>query len=120
MKRFAPPALLLAAALAMPAAHAAEANDNLEALKRAATAGDTAAQYEMGVLYEFGFNMPDSLVPAFAWYSAAAEGGDERAAKRRDLLRAQLSPSQAEEAARLKAELLAKPAAAPPAEAPKP
>jgi TPR repeat protein len=118
MKRFAPLAILLAA-LVMPAAHA-EANDNLEALKRAATGGDTAAQYEMGVLYEFGFNMPDNLVPAFVWYSAAAEGGDERAAKRRDLLRGQLSPAQVEEAARMRAELVARPAAAPPAEPAKP
>jgi TPR repeat protein len=106
MKRSPFIALLLLALTAAFGARAEE-NGNLESLKRAATAGDVAAQYEVGVLYEFGFNMDNNLVPALAWYMVAADNGDDRAAKRRDLLSAQLNPAQVDEARKLKAELLA-------------
>jgi TPR repeat protein len=100
---------LLAVAIGLLLAGPARAADEpaLEALRAAAAKGDAAAQYEMGVLYEFGFNMPDNLPSALAWYMAAAEQGDARAIKRRDLLQAQLSAAQVEEARRRRTEFSA-------------
>jgi TPR repeat protein len=100
-----------------PLAQAVEDEGNLESLRKQAATGSVAAQYEMGVLYEFGFHMKDNLAHAHAWYSAAAEGGDERAAKRRDVVQGQMSPAQLDEARRLQGELGAK---KPAAEAPAP
>lgn len=112
---------LLAVLLTMtPLVQAVEDEGNLEALRRQAVAGDTAAQYEMGVLYEFGFHLADNLAHALAWYTVAADNGNERAARRRDLLDGQLSPAQREQARRLRGELGAAPKTAdtPPAATP--
>jgi TPR repeat protein len=110
---------LLAALLAIaPLAQAVEDEGSLESLRKEAAAGNVAAQYEMGVLYEFGYQMPDNLPHALAWYMVAAENGDERAAQRRDLVQGQMSPAQMEEARRLRAELGT--ARAPVTEAPAP
>lgn len=110
---------LLAVAIGLLLAAPARATDEaaLEALRSAAARGDVDAQYEMGVLYEFGFNMPDNLPSALAWYMAAAEQGDARAIKRRDLLQAQLSAAQVEDARRRRAAIAApaRPATPPPA-----
>jgi TPR repeat protein len=111
---------LLAVAIGLLVAGTARAADEsaLEALRSAAAQGDVAAQYEMGVLYEFGFNMPDNLPSALAWYMAAADQGDGRAIKRRDLLQGQLSAAQVEDARRRRAEFATAapvPRAAPPA-----
>lgn len=119
MKRL-PLAVLLSALLAAPLAARAEDGPDLEALKRQAAGGDIAAQYEMGVLYEFGFRMEGNLIPALAWYMIAADGGNERAVKRRNELQGKLSAAQVEEARKLRAGLLsAAPAAAEAAPAPK-
>lgn len=111
---------LLAAAIGLLLVAPVRAADEaaLEALRSAAAGGDVDAQYEMGVLYEFGFNLPDNLPWALAWYMAAAEQGDARAIKRRDLLQSQLSAAQVEDARRRRAELAApaRPATPPPAE----
>lgn len=100
---------LLAVAIGLLLTGPARAADEpaLEALRAAAAQGDVAAQYEMGVLYEFGFNMPDNLPSALAWYMAAADQGDGRAIKRRDLLQGQLSAAQVEDARRRRAEFAA-------------
>lgn len=112
---------LLAALLVLaPLALAVEDEGNLESLRKEATAGNVAAQYEMGVLYEFGFHMPDNLAHAHAWYTVAADNGDERAARRRDVVQGQMSPAQLEEARRLRAELGTPRAPAPAAPAPAP
>lgn len=96
---------------------AAEDSEQLKSLKRAAEAGDVSAQYEIGVLYEFGYRMKTHLIPALAWYMVAADNGDARAIKRRDALMAQLKPEQVEEARRIRAGLgAAKPAPSKPAE----
>lgn len=115
-------AALLALFVALPLVARAEDDSNLEALKKAAAAGNVAAQYEVGVLYEFGYRMPNNLVPALAWYMLAADNGDERAARRRDAVQAQLKPAEIEEARKLRAELLASPAKsdAPPTSEPAP
>ncbi len=96
---------------------AAEDPEQLKSLKQAAESGDVGAQYEVGVLYEFGFRMKTHLIPALAWYMVAADNGDARAIKRRDHLMSQLTPEQVEEAKRYRAGLsVKKPAAAKPAE----
>ncbi|OGI37394.1 MAG: hypothetical protein A2V91_04035 [Candidatus Muproteobacteria bacterium RBG_16_64_10] len=94
---------------------AAEDPEQLKSLKRAAESGDVSAQYEIGVLYEFGFRMKTHLIPALAWYMVSADNGDPRAIKRRDQLMSQLKPEQVDEAKRLRAGFGAKkPAAAKP------
>jgi hypothetical protein len=82
---------------------AVEDSDQLKSLKRAAESGDVGAQYELGVLYEFGFRMKTHLIPALAWYMVAADNGDARAIKRRDQLLSQLKPEQVDEAKKLRA-----------------
>lgn len=68
--------------------------DVLEAAQR----GDQEAQLEMGILYEFGFFMPEHTVPALAWYMLSAEQGNEKATKRRDLLMSRMSQSEVDQA----------------------
>jgi TPR repeat protein len=102
-----------------PLAQAVEDEGNLESLRKQAEAGSAAAQFEMGVLYEFGYQMQDNLAYALAWYMVAADNGDERAVTRRDLLQGQMKPADVEQARRLKGELgTRKPAAEAPAPAP--
>lgn len=100
---------LLAVAIGLLLAGPVRAVDEtaLQALRSAAAQGNVDAQYEMGVLYEFGFNMPDNLPSALAWYMAAADQGDARAIKRRDLLQGQLSAAEVEDARRRRAEFAA-------------
>ena len=82
----------------------------LEDIRHDAEKGRTTAQYELGILYEFGFKLPDNETEALAWYSIAAERGNAPAAQRRDLLKARLSAQQVEQAeARSKQLLLGMP-----------
>ncbi len=69
--------------------------DVLEAAQR----GDQEAQLEMGILYEFGFYMPDHTIPALAWYMLSAEqGNNQKAIKRRDLLMSRMNQSEIDQA----------------------
>lgn len=90
--------LLLALALAVPAWAAEDDSASLAALRAAAQQGRVDAQYELGILYEFGYNFADHLVAAYVWYTRAAEQGNAAAANRRDLLKSQLSPAELERA----------------------
>lgn len=94
--------------LVLPALAAEPETDGLEALRTAAGQGQVDAQYELGILYEFGYDFPDHKVAAYAWYSRAAAQGNPVAAKRRDLLQAELGPA---ELARAQALLQAPPVA---------
>jgi TPR repeat protein len=89
----------------------------LEDIRRDAERGDVAAQYELGILYEFGFNLADHDIEALAWYSIAADRGNAPAAQRRDLLKGRLTSAQQAQAEARRAELAARvpmaPAAAP-------
>lgn len=92
-------ALLLLALFAVSSTvPAADEAADLETLRAAAERGEVEAQYELGVLYEFGFNFPEHRPAAFAWYSRAAEQGNPLAAERRDLLKTQLSAAEIERA----------------------
>lgn len=94
--------LLLASALASPL----WAQERPEQVLQAAKAGDARAQLEMGILYEFGFYMPENNVPALAWYMLAAKQGDAKAATRRDLLMSRMTQSEIEQARRESESLL--------------
>lgn len=84
--------------VALPVLAAAADSDGLKALRAAAERGQADAQYELGILYEFGYRFPDHKAAAFAWYSRAAEQGNAAAARRRDLLEKELSAAELERA----------------------
>lgn len=75
----------------------------------AAQRGNVEAQLEMGILYEFGFNMPDNEVAALAWYMVAANA-NPKAAKRRDYLLGKLPKQKVEAAEKLSKTLVSAPA----------
>lgn len=56
----------------------------------AASYGLADSQYNLGILAEHGLGMPKNLAAAYQWFALAAENGDTEAAKRRDLVKAQL------------------------------
>lgn len=63
--------------------------------------GITAAQKNIGDIYYFGTTgIKKDLIQAFVWYSLAAKGGNKEATKQLLLLKDELSPRQAGEAAR--------------------
>jgi localization factor PodJL len=70
------------------------------------------SQLNLGVLAEHGLGMQKDLAAAYKWFSLAAAHGDADAAKRREVIRVQLTPSTLAKAdAKLKARK-AKPAIA--------
>jgi TPR repeat protein len=75
-------------------------------LLNAAKRGDTAAQLEVAILYEYGFNMADNEVYALAWYLLAADGSS-KAAAHRDKLINKLAPAQIDRARNLSKSLAA-------------
>jgi TPR repeat protein len=85
---------------------------SLEQMRQAAAQGSADAQLEMGILYEFGYNMPKNNVTALAWYLRAVEQGSALAARRRDQIMAGMKPEEIEAAQKLSQELAAQ---APPA-----
>lgn len=126
-----PAIIIFVLGLIAPLAAGAQDLASLEQLRLTAEKGDADAQLELGILYEFGFNMPKNHVNALAWYLRAVEQGSEYAAKRRDAIQSGMSPEQIEAAQKLSRELAAQkpqakaasPAAKPvpaPAEAPPP
>jgi TPR repeat protein len=90
---------------------------SLEKMRQVAEQGSADAQLEMGILYEFGFNMPKNNVTALAWYLRAVEQGNALAARRRDQIMAGMKPEEIEAAQKLSQELAAQ---APPATTPSP
>lgn len=70
--------VLSALIIALPAALAAQGNDDREAVLARANAGDAAAQSELGVMMALGRGGPVDEVQALHWFRAAAEQGDAR------------------------------------------
>lgn len=87
----------------------------VDEIRHDAMQGNTSAQYEMGILYEFGFHLADHETEALAWYEVAAQRGSEPAARRRDLLSARLSSAQRAQAEQRRNEILTGMPAAQPA-----
>ncbi|MEX1060247.1 MAG: peptidoglycan-binding protein, partial [Methyloceanibacter sp.] len=59
----------------------------------AASYGLADSQFNLGILAEHGLGIPKNLTEAYKWFALAANGGDEEAAKRRELVKPQLDPA---------------------------
>ena len=70
----------------------------LKSFTLSAEQGDAYAQYSLGYLYENGRGVIQDNVRAHMWYNIAASSGNKNAAKTRDLVTIQMSPSQIEKA----------------------
>lgn len=116
-----PATIILILGLIAPLIAGAQDAPSLEQMRAAAERGNADAQLEMGILYEFGFNMPKNDVNALAWYLRAADQGNELAVKRRDTIQSGMKPDEIEAAQRLAQEMAAlSPPVAAPAPAPEP
>lgn len=107
-----PAIVILILGLSAPLLAGAQDLTSLEKMRQEAAQGSADAQLEMGILYEFGFNMPKNNVTALAWYLRAVEQGSALAARRRDQIMAGMKPEEIEAAQKLSRELAAQ---APPA-----
>ncbi len=94
--------------LVMPVMAGAQDLVSLEQTRQAAEQGNADAQLEMGILYEFGYNMPKNNVTALAWYLRSAEQGNALAVKRRDQLKSRMQPDEIDAADKLSKELMTK------------
>jgi TPR repeat protein len=81
---------------------------SLEQMRQSAAQGNADAQLDMGILYEFGYNLPKNDVTALAWYLRAADQGNALAAQRRDLLKSRMKPEEIDAAEKLSSELTVK------------
>ena len=95
--------------LVVPVMAGAQDLASLEQTRQAAEQGNADAQLEMGILYEFGYNMPKNNVTALAWYLRSAEQGNTLAVKRRDQLKSHMTPDEIDAANKLSKELMTKP-----------
>ena len=98
--------LVMAFVLLLPIIGAAQDEASLDQLRQAATEGNSEAQLEIGILYEFGYNMPKNDVTALAWYLRAADQGNVLAVARRDQLKSKMKPEEIEAAEKMSAGLV--------------
>lgn len=91
--------------LSLPAMAGAPDLASLDATRQAATQGNPEAQLDLGILYEFGYNMPKNNINALAWYMRSAEQGNALAANRRDLLKSHMKSEEIAAAQKLSSEL---------------
>jgi localization factor PodJL len=75
----------------------------------AAERGLADSQFNLAILIEGGLGVPKDLALAYKWYSLAARGGDREAVRRRDALKARLSPDELQDAVAAVAAWRAKP-----------
>ena len=99
--------LVMIFVLLLPVIGVAQDEASLDQLRQAASEGNAEAQLEIGILYEFGYNMPKNDVTALAWYLRAADQGNVLAVKRRDQLKSQMKPEEIEAAEKMSAGLVA-------------
>ena len=100
---------ILILSLVAPVLASAQDLASLEQTRQAAEQGNADAQLEMGILYEFGYNMPKNNVTALAWYLRSAEQGNALAVKRSDQLKSHMTPDEIDAANKLSKELMTKP-----------
>jgi TPR repeat protein len=80
------------------------AGDYATALKEwrpLAEQGDANTQHNLGLMYYNGRGVPQDYVQAHMWWNLAAAAGQKNAAKNRDIIARQMTPSQIAEAQRL-------------------
>ena len=70
--------------------------------------GDTIAQSNLGVMYEFGLGVPRDFVQAYLWFGLAVAQGNAVAQQNRDITAGQMAPEQIAEAQRMTCEWLVK------------
>ena len=63
--------------------------------------GDATAQYNLGVFYDNGLDVPQDRVSAYMWFSLSAAQGKVDAATFRDLIARRMTPAQIAEAQEL-------------------
>lgn len=97
---------LVMAFVLLPIIGAAQDEATLDQLRQAATEGNAESQLEIGILYEFGYNMPKNDVTALAWYLRAADQGNVLAVARRDQLKSKMKPEEIEAAEKMSAGLV--------------
>jgi len=69
--------------------------------RKAAEQGNTAAQLNLGVMYQNGWGVAQNYVTAHMWFTLAAAVGDGDAARNRDISAAKMTSEQIAEARRL-------------------
>ncbi|MHB8622432.1 MAG: hypothetical protein ACYC9J_05155 [Sulfuricaulis sp.] len=90
--------------LMAPALAGAQDLASLSETHNAATQGNSEAQVNLGILYEFGYHMPKNDVNALAWYMRSAAQGNALAVTRRDLLKSRMKPDDVAAAEKLASE----------------
>ncbi len=98
--------LVMVFTMLLPIVGAAQDEASLDQLRQAATEGNAEAQLEVGILYEFGYNMPKNDITALAWYLRAADQGNVLAVARRDQLKSKMKPEDIEAAQKMSASLV--------------
>ena len=98
---------LLALAFLFAALCSPVAAGELEDLIAKAEQGDVIDQYDLGVMYYFGTDVPQDYKQAYIWFSVAVTNGYDDAAVKRDKAALELTPdalteAQAEAAALVK------------------
>jgi uncharacterized protein len=73
----------------------------LRLIRPLAEQGDATAQYNLGVFYDNGLDVPQDQVSAYMWFSLSAAQGKEGAATFRDLIARLMTPEQIAEAQKL-------------------
>ena len=63
--------------------------------------GDATAQYNLGVFFDNGLDVPQDRVSAYMWFSLSAAQGKEGAATFRDLIARRMTYAQIAEAQKL-------------------
>ncbi len=77
-------------------------------LKPLAKQGLAEAQYNLGLMYDTGYGVPQDYEEALKWYKKAAEQGDENAREARSVAEYQMTSEQIAEAQRLSREFKVK------------
>ena len=80
-------------------AHAAE--DDFDAVKKAAEQGDVDAQIRLGFMYDYSKGVPEDDIQAYAWISLASAQGMKNAKKAKELLTGEMTRAEIAEAQKL-------------------
>ena len=91
--------LLICLMLFTGSAHAAD--DDFDAVKKAAEQGHADAQVWLGVMYSRGEGVPEDDIQAYAWISLASAQGVENAKEAKEILTGEMTRTEIAEAQKL-------------------
>ena len=80
------------------------ADDDFDAVKKAAEQGLAEAQYNLGFMYATGEGVPEDDIQAYAWISLASAQGAENAKKAKEMLTGEMTRAEIAEAQKLSRE----------------